>query len=58
MTIKLIVTADFGDYKRGDQITDATLVDEIRASHNASNVVPVAVAAAEFVPVPPAAAKS
>jgi hypothetical protein len=58
MSIKLIVTNDFGDYKRGDQITDAALVDEIRASHNASNVVPVA-AAPEFVAVsPPAPAKS
>jgi hypothetical protein len=57
MSIKLIVTNDFGGYKRGDQITDAETVAEIRAGHNASNVVPVA-AAPEFHAVPAPAAKS
>jgi len=40
----LIVTNDFGDYKRGDRITDQKVIDEIRAAQNASNVVPVVVA--------------
>jgi hypothetical protein len=40
----LIVTNDFGDYKRGDRITDQKVIDEIRAGQNASNVVPVVVA--------------
>lgn len=56
--IKLIVTNDFGDYQRGDQITDPDKVAEIRAGHNAANVVPVAVGADEFVAVPLATAKS
>lgn len=58
MTIKLVVTNDFGDFKRGDQITDLNDVAKVRASHNASNVVPVTVPDEEFVPVPLAASKS
>ena len=47
--LALIVTADFGDYRRGDQITDPEIVAALRDSTNAGNVVPV------VLPDPPAA---
>ncbi|QOR55281.1 MAG: hypothetical protein SHS37scaffold220_50 [Phage 67_12] len=58
MTIKLVVTSDFADYKRGDQITDPDTVAAIRDSNNASSVVPVDVTDDDFVPVPLATSKS
>ena len=36
--MKLVVTQDFGEYKRGDEITDPDTVAFILASHNASHV--------------------
>jgi hypothetical protein len=57
MTIKLIVTNSFGDYQRGDWITDPKEIDDVRAGHNAANVVPVDVPE-EFHDAPLAKAKS
>lgn len=39
--IALTVTADFADFKRGDQITDPALVTATLAGSNAVNVVRV-----------------
>lgn len=39
--LALVVTHDFGPYKRGDQITDAAAVERIRESENHANVVAV-----------------
>jgi len=41
MSTHLVVTNSFGDFQRGDSITDADRVAEILASHNAGNVVAV-----------------
>lgn len=53
MSKHLVVTNAFGDFQRGDTITDPEQVAEILANHNGGNVVPVA--APVFVPVPLAA---
>lgn len=42
MKRKLVVTNAFGDYKVGQEITDAAEVKEIEAGPNAPNVVPTA----------------
>lgn len=41
MSKKLIVTEPFGDYSKGQEITDQAVVQSILESHNSSNVVPV-----------------
>jgi hypothetical protein len=41
--MKLIVTQEWGPYKKGDQITDATTISEVLASCSAANVVSVEV---------------
>lgn len=55
MTIKLVVTNQFADYARGDQITDPALVAELRDSHNAGNVVAVSVPDQDATSAPAAA---
>ena len=37
----LVVTNDFADFKRGDQITDPAQIAKLIESGNVSNVVPV-----------------
>ena len=37
----LVVTPDFAQYKRGDQITDAAEIARVRESENHANVVAV-----------------
>lgn len=39
--LALTVTAAFANYERGDQITDPTEIEAIKASVNAANVVQV-----------------
>lgn len=39
MKTTLTVVEDFGDYKRGDRITDAEVIAKILASNNACRVV-------------------
>ena len=56
MSFALIVTNAFSDYRRGDQITDDKLVDEILASDFASNVVKVVKVEAPDAPAPSAPA--
>lgn len=51
----LIVTNPFGDYQRGDQISDPATIAEIRASHNAANVVPITAPAEPAADAAPAA---
>lgn len=41
MAVKLIVTEPFGDYSKGQEITDPATVEAILAGGNASHVVPV-----------------
>ena len=43
MAQHLIVTRPFGDYAKGDRISDAATVTAIRAGHNAHSVVPITV---------------
>ena len=39
--LALVVTNDFADYKRGDQITDPAVIAEIREAGQEANVVPI-----------------
>jgi hypothetical protein len=41
MAKHLIVSEAFGDYAKGDRITDAKKVDEILGSPNAASVLPI-----------------
>lgn len=41
MTIKLVVTAAFADYKAGDEITESKAVQAVLDSENVGNVVKV-----------------
>ena len=43
MALKLIVTEPFGDYQKGDEITDAKTVTAIVDGENAGHVVKVTV---------------
>lgn len=50
--LALVVTNAFGDYRRGDWITDPDQVDEIRGSDQDVNVVAVTVPDAAPAPAP------
>jgi hypothetical protein len=54
MAIALTVTAAFGRFNPGDQITDQVLIAETLASDQAGNVVQVVVPDAPAKPIPPA----
>lgn len=53
----LVVTQAFGDFARGDQITDAAMVKAISASANAPHVVRVELPETK-APAPPKAAEA
>ena len=50
MALTLVVSEPFGEFDRGDEITDPAVIDAIRASENASRVIQVS---DEPVPPPP-----